>query len=84
MANEKKSGGGNRKQFVRSRISLGERISSVVIFVLLAGIGVAIDIKGKHFDPNLFAVRTESLNSTKAAVEGKAGTASSRPFVPSR
>ncbi len=83
MANEKKSGGGNRKQFVRSRISLGERISSVVIFVLLAGIGVAIDIKGKHFDPNLFAVRTESLNSTKAAVEGKAGTASSTPAAKS-
>ena len=79
MANEKKSGGGNRKQFVRTKISLGERASSVVILVLLAGIGIAIDIKGKHFDPNLFAVRTESLNSTKAAVEGKAGTASSAP-----
>jgi len=53
----------------------------VIIVVLLAGIGVSIAIKGKHFDPNLFAVRTESLKSTAAAVEGKAGTALSTPEV---
>ena len=79
MANENKSCAGNRRQFVRTKISLGERITSVVIVVLLAGIGIAIAIKGKHFDPNLFAVRTESLKSTAAAVEGKAGTAISAP-----
>jgi hypothetical protein len=77
MANEKKSGAGNRRQFVRTNIPLAERVASVVIVVLLAGIGIAIAIKGKHFDPNLFAVRPDSLKSTAAAVEGKAGTAPS-------
>ena len=79
MANDKKSGTGNRKQFVRTRIPLAERVASIVIVVLLAGIAVAIAIKGRHFDPNLFAVRTESLKSTAVAVEGKAGTARSNP-----
>jgi len=79
MANENKSGAGNRRQFVRSKIPLPERIASVVIVGLLAGIGIAIAIKGKHFDPNLFAVRPDSLKSTAAAVEGKAGTALSAP-----
>jgi hypothetical protein len=79
MANEKKSGSGNRREFVRTKIPLAERVASVVIVVLLAGIAIAIAIKGKHFDPNLFAVRTESLKSTAAAVEGKAGTVPSTP-----
>ncbi|HZL78007.1 MAG TPA: DUF6599 family protein [Candidatus Limnocylindrales bacterium] len=79
MANEKKSGAGNRRQFVRTNIPLAERVASVVIVVLLAGIGIAIAIKGKHFDPNLFTVRTDSLKSTAAAIEGKAGTAPSTP-----
>ncbi len=77
MANEKKSGAGNRRQFVRTRVPLAERIASAVILLLLAAIGIAIAIKGKHFDPNIFAVRTDSLKSTAAAVEGKAGTAPS-------
>ena len=77
MANEKKSGAGNRKQFVRTKVPLAECIASVVIVLLMAGIGIAIAIKGKHFDPNLFAVRTDSLKATAAAVEGKAGTAPS-------
>ena len=81
MASEPIPGPGNRRQFVRTRIPLAERVASVIIVVLLAGIGVSIAIKGKHFDPNLFAVRTESLKSTAAAVEGKAGTALSTPEV---
>ena len=79
MANEKQSGTGNRRQFVRTKVSLAERVASVVIVVLLAGIAIAIAIKGKHFDPNLFTVRTDSLKSTAAAVEGKAGTATLTP-----
>ena len=79
MANENKSGAGNRRQFVRTKIPRPERIASVVIVGLLAGIGIAIAIKGKHFDPNLFAVRPDSLKSTSAAVEGKAGTAPAGP-----
>jgi len=77
MATEKKSGAGNRRQFVRTRVPLAERVASVVIVVLLAAIGVAIAIKGKHFNPDLFAVRTDSLKSTAVAVAGKGGTASS-------
>ena len=79
MANEKKPAAGNRRQFVRTKVPLAERVASVVIVLLMAGIGIAIAIKGKHFDPNLFAVRTDSLQSTAAAVEGKAGTARSAP-----
>jgi hypothetical protein len=81
MASEKKSGAGNRKQFVRTKVSPAERISSIVIIILLAAIGIAIAIKGKHFDPNLFAVRADSLKSTAVAVEGKAGTARSTPEI---
>lgn len=79
MAIEKKIRAGNRKEFVRTKVPLAEYIASAVILLLLAGIGVAIAFKGKHFDPNLFAVRTDSLKSTAAAVEGKAGTARSTP-----
>jgi len=79
MAIDKKYGSGGRKQFVRTRVPLAERISSIVIIVLLAGIGVAIAIKGKHFNPDIFAVRTDSLKSTATAVAGKAGTAPSSP-----
>ena len=78
MANEKKSGAGNRKEFVRTKVPLAEHIASIIIILLLAAIGVAIAIKGRHFDPNLFAVRTDSLKSTLAAVAGKAGTAPSQ------
>ena len=79
MAIEKKIRAGNRKEFVRTKIPLAEYIASAVILLLLAIIGVAIAVKGRHFDPNLFAVRTDSLKSTSAAVEGKAGTARSTP-----
>jgi hypothetical protein len=79
MASEKKTGTGNRRQFVRTKVPLAERVASVVIVILLAGIGIAIAIKGRHFNPDLFAVRTDSLKSTSTAVEGKAGTAPSTP-----
>jgi hypothetical protein len=79
MAIEKKSGTGNRRQFVRTQVPLAERVASVIIVVLLAGIGIVIAVKGKHFNPDLFAVRTDSLKSTAAAVEGKAGTAPAGP-----
>ena len=79
MANEKKTGAGSRKEFVRTKVSLAERVASVIIVILMAGIGVAIAIKGKHFDPDLFAVRVDSLKSTATAVAGKAGTAPSAP-----
>jgi hypothetical protein len=74
---EKKYGGGGRKQFVRTRVPVAERVASAVLLVLLAVIALAIRYKGAHFDPNLYAVRTDSLKSTAAAVQGKAGTAPS-------
>ena len=78
MANDKKSGAGNRKEFVRTRVPLAEYIASIVIIGLMVVIGVAIAIKGRHFDPNLFAVRTDSLKSTIAPVVGKDQTAPSQ------
>jgi hypothetical protein len=77
MANNHSSGAGRRRSFVRTKISPVERMASAVILVLIAGIGFAIAIKGRHFDPNRFTVRAGSLQSTTAAVTGKAGTAAS-------
>jgi hypothetical protein len=77
MASEKKSGAGKRREFVRTKVPPAERVASIVIFVLLVAIGIAIAIKGRHFNPDIFAVRTDSLKSTADAVVGKAGTAPS-------
>ena len=71
----------NRREFVRTKIPLAENMASVVILVLLAGIGIAIAIKGKHFDPDLFNVRPGSLNGTAAAVAGKSQTVRAEPEV---
>ena len=79
MATEKKYGSGGRKQFVRTRVPSAETFASVVILLLLVAIAYAIHHKGQVFDPNLYAVRADSLNSTAAAVVGKAGTAPSGP-----
>lgn len=74
MAGEPKSGARNRREFVRTRVPLAERISSVAIILVIVGIAVAIAYKGRHFDPNRYNVRTDALKSTAAAVAGKAGT----------
>ncbi len=74
MANEKITGPGSRRQFVRTRVPAAESIASAVILVLVVVIGLAIYHKGKVFDPNLYAVRTDALKSTAAAVAGKSGT----------
>jgi hypothetical protein len=79
MADERKPVVANRKEFVRTKIPLAENIVSVVILVLLAGIGIAIAIKGRQFDPDVFTVRTGSLNGTAAAVEGKSQTIRAEP-----
>ena len=64
----------NRNAFVRTQVPIIERFISILIVCLLAGIGIAIWQKGKHFDPNLYSLRTEALKSTAATVEGKSGT----------
>lgn len=64
----------NRNAFVRTRVSVTERVISVLIVCAIAGIGVTIWFKGQHFDPNRYSLRTDALNSTSSAVDGKAGT----------
>jgi|GEM_PF-566227 len=64
----------DRNAFVRTKVPIVERISAVVIVLLIAGIGIAIWMKGQRWDPNLYSLRTDALNSTSAAVQGKAGT----------
>ena len=65
---------GKRNAFVRTNVPLSERVISIVIVCLLAGIGIAIWQAGKHFDPNLYSLRTDALKSTASTVEGKSGT----------
>jgi len=74
MATTKPIRTGNRRDFVRTQVPYVERFSSVAILLLLAGIGVAIAIKGRHYNPDLYDVRPDSLNSTTSAVEGKSQT----------
>jgi hypothetical protein len=74
MAAEKKYGTGGRKKFVRTRVPAAESFASAVILLLLVAIAAALYHKGKVFDPNLYAVRTEALKTTAAPVAGKAGT----------
>ena len=65
---------GSRSAFVRTDVPGVERVLSVGIIVLLAGIGAWVWYRGQHFDPGIYSLRTESLNGTAAAVTGKAGT----------
>jgi len=74
MATIKPTRSGNRRDFVRTQVPYVERFSSAAILLLLAGIGVAIAIKGRHYNPDLYDVRPDSLNSTASAVEGKSQT----------
>jgi hypothetical protein len=55
-------------------VSILERVISVMIVFLLAGIGVAVWEKGHHYDPGLYSLSTDELASTTAAVTGKAST----------
>jgi hypothetical protein len=66
---------GNRKTFRRTKVSPVERVVSLITVVLLVVIGVAIWFKGKHYNPDRFALNPDALKSTAAAVEGKSGTA---------
>ncbi len=65
---------GSRSAFVRTRVSLLERVISILIVCLLVGIGVAVWEKGHHFDPGLYSLTTDELASTASAVTGKAST----------
>ena len=65
---------GSRSAFVRTKVSGTERVISVVIVCLLVGIGAALWRAGHHWDPGIYSLRTEALDSTMAAVDGKAST----------
>ena len=65
---------GSRSAFVRTAVPPIERVLSVLIVCLIAGIGVAVWVKGHHFDPGLYSLRTDALDSTVSAVTGKAST----------
>jgi len=77
MAIGKQYGSGGRKQFVRTRVPAAESFASAIILLLIVAIAAAIFHKGKNYDPNLYAVRTDSLKSTIAPVTGKGVTAPS-------
>ena len=74
MTTDKKYGGGGRKQFVRTNVPTSETVTSAVILLLIVIIAAAIYRQGGIFNPDRYAVRTDSLKSTAAPVLGKAGT----------
>ena len=51
-----------------------ERAISILIVCCLAGIGIAVWVKGHHFDPGLYSLRPDALKSTAGEVAGKSGT----------
>ena len=59
---------------MRTQVSLIERVISILIVCCLAGIGIAIWIKGHRYDPGIYSLRTDALKSTAGEVPGKAGT----------
>lgn len=65
---------GSRSAFVRTAVPVLERVISILVVCLIAGIGIVIWIKGHHFDPGIYSLRTDALDSTAAAVTGKAST----------
>jgi len=40
----------------RSNVPLAEKVIGAVLLLMLGGIGVAVYVKGKHYDPKLFAL----------------------------
>ena len=69
-----KSKSSAKPDFVRTDISRNEKLLGVGILVLLGGIGVAVAIKGRVYDPAKFSVDPANLEFTRAAVTGKAAT----------
>lgn len=47
-------GNNNKRGFVREKISTTEKTISYSLLILIFGIGIAIYLKGQHFDPGLF------------------------------
>ncbi len=77
MASPKPARSGNRREFVRTAVPVAERVASVVILLVIAGVAAEVYYQGHHFDPNLYTPRNDALQSTALAVAGKSGTAPS-------
>jgi hypothetical protein len=58
-----------RKKIIRKQVSRLERVISVALVVGLCGIGAAIAIKGRHYDPHRFALDPTALAATGAATQ---------------
>ena len=52
-----------RKAFKRTQVSMTERVTGLSLVALLVGIGVAVWIQGRNFDPGLYSPRSEALKS---------------------
>ncbi len=57
-----------KKEFKRTQVSARERITSLLIVVLLAVIGIAVWIQGRNFDPGLYSLRPDAPKSKRAVV----------------
>lgn len=60
-------GSGKNSGFIRTRISLTERLLSWLLLGLLGAVGVAIYLKGQRYDPGLFALDAASLSEAPLA-----------------
>lgn len=56
---------GKRRGALRSRISPTETVISGVILLLIAGIGVAVYVKGQIYDPGLFRLDQHNLSKSQ-------------------
>jgi hypothetical protein len=60
-------GSGKKTGFVRTQISLTERLLSFTLLGLIGAVGVAVYLKGQSFDPGLFALDVASLSEGPAS-----------------
>lgn len=64
----------HKQSYIRTNISLAEKTIGSILLLLLIGIGVSIQQKGRSYDPNLFSVDETTLESTRNPVLNKAST----------
>ena len=60
-------GRGKNSGFIRTHISLTERLLSWFLLCLVGAVGVAIYLKGQRYDPGLFALNVDNLADTAPA-----------------
>jgi hypothetical protein len=62
-----------KKRFIRQGVPMGERVASLAILALLAAIGVAIGVKGRHYDPRRYSLDASALTATRSTTGLAAG-----------